>query len=225
MEQQGHILEKDNYLRFCNELDGVISAFPNFLIKESDGRKYIKGILDIPNANGKIAGSFLIEIHFTANYPYRFPDLYEVGGEIERHPDWHKYDDDRCCVTVPADEILKCKQGISLINFIEKFAIPFFANHLYRKLTGRYRNGEFGHSIVGPLQFYTELLKTNDIKLWKKYYEYCFEEINFKFDRNAPCFCGSKMKYKKCHRVVFTILNDIGKDQVFSDIKMISKYS
>ena len=102
-------MTSDNYKAFCDQLDGVIVKYPNLSIKEMDERKILKGILDIPNDDLNIIGSYFIEIHFTNLFPFRFPKLFEIGGDIPSHIDWHKFSDNSCCITVQPDEIIKCK--------------------------------------------------------------------------------------------------------------------
>lgn len=214
-------MEKNNYQLFCSQLRNVVTQFPNLRIKEINGVQYLKGILDIPNDEGDIVGSFLIELHFSKGFPYRFPILLETGGVIPNEADWHKYQNSACCITVGAEEILFCKNGLSLNDFIEKHAIAFFANFIYRKVNGVYKNGEYGHWMLGPKQFYTELLKTEEQKVWLLYFDNVFEGLKYNHERNHHCFCGSGKKFKSCHRIIFNTLKDIGRHQVASDFKEI----
>ena len=82
LETRNHIVTLDNYKAFCNQLGGVIEKYPNLSIKVKDERKILKGILDIPNDDLNIIGSYFIEIHFTNLFPFRFPKLFEIGGDI-----------------------------------------------------------------------------------------------------------------------------------------------
>ena len=214
---QNLILTLSNYPNFCFQLDEVISSYPNLAIKNAGEQKYLKGILDVPNDIGEIVGSFLIEIRFSAKFPYRFPHVYETGGIIPNEADWHKYTDHRCCLTVEADEIVKCKNRITLKEFIGKHVVAFLANYIYRKETGGYKNGDYGHWILGPFQFYSHLLKTSDSQLWIQYFQNVFRHTLYKKDRNEKCFCGSNIAFKKCHKVVFDTLREIGEEQVSKD--------
>jgi hypothetical protein len=223
LEQQNHILGTDNYRIFCIQLQESILKYPNLRIKQNDEIKYLNGILDISDEEKNIIGSFLIEIHFSSLFPYRFPCLLETGGSILNEADWHKYQNSRCCITVEAEEILNCKHGISVIEFIDKYAIPFFANFIYRKENGLYKNGEYGHSIIGPFQFYSDLFKTDDPKLWVQYFKNVFRNLPYNKNRNETCFCGSKNKFKHCHRIVFEKIFDIGEKQVLKDFQNFSK--
>jgi len=206
-------------LEFENEISEVLSIYPCFSRKVDDnGVSYLKGILDIPNDVGIIVGNFSVEIHSTEKFPYRFPKLFEVGNEIPCKADWHKYSDNSCCFTVEPDEILKCKNGISIIQFIDKIAIPYFANQIYRKLTGRYLN-EYSHGSEGLKEFYCDLFKSKDQNIWVRSLDGAFG--NYKIDRNSKCYCNSGLKHKKCHLIVEELIRSIGKEIICKNLKEI----
>ena len=204
---------------FQNDLSEVITKFPSLSVRHFNGKDILKGILDICDESSEVAGSFSVEIHPTEKFPYRFPKLYEVGGDIPCEADWHKYNDESCCITVEQDEILICKNGIKLLYFIEKMVIPYFANQLYRIRTGNYLN-EYPHGKDGIRLFYSELFKSRDIKFWQLCFDYAFN--NTKVRRNDGCYCNSGEKYKKCHMLVEEKLRIIGRQRVMYDINWIT---
>lgn len=203
---------------FQNELPSTLEKYPDFATKSKDGMLYLKGILDIPDTSGSISGSFSVEIHPTEKFPYRFPKMYEVGGAIPVNANWHKYSDNSCCFTVEPDEILICKNGITLLYFVEQIAIPYLAHQLYRRCTGHYLK-EYPHGKEGVRLFYTELFKTSNFNIWQTCYEHAF--IEARTGRNEKCYCNSNAKHKKCHRLVEEKLKVLGKWKVFNDLKMI----
>jgi len=210
----------DSYISFCHQIDSVIKKFPHLKITELDGVQLLKGILDITNEDKEVLGSFLIEINYCVDFPYRFPLLYEVGGDIPNLANWHKYSDDRCCITVEPDEILKCKDGISVIGFIDNYAIPYFANQIYRKQNGRYKNGEYSHGPIGLLEFYSVLFQTTDKSKWREYVNSASSGNAINAGRNVKCFCGSGLKYKNCHNKIFYNINRIGIKRIINDLKI-----
>ena len=214
-------MELGNYELFCNELNEAIRIFPNLSIKEEKDKKILKGILDIYNDESIIVGNYLIEIHFKNGFPFRFPHLFEIGGAIPNEPDWHKYQDASCCITVLPDEILKCKGKVGVVEFIKKYCCSFFANHIHRKKTGNYLNGCYSHGSHGYREFYSELLKTNDTTLWIQYFKHVFISAIFLTDRNSACFCKSGSKFKHCHKMIFDSMWEIGRDQLYLDFKTI----
>lgn len=215
----GHIMLDDGYGIFCRQLDSAITKFPNFKIVESAGGKRLKGILDVNNADNEIVASFSVEIRYCPGFPFRFPFLFEVGGDIPNEADWHKYPDGRCCITVEPDEILKCKDGVSVVEFIGNYGIPYLANQAFRKATGKYKNGEYSHGPLGILEFYAGFFKTTDVNQWKK----CILILNSGKDtqigRNERCFCGSGLKFKNCHDKIFNNAKRLGIRQIVNDLK------
>lgn len=212
----------ESYERFKEQLSDVSQLYPDLIIKTKNNKQFLKGIIDIPNSNGKIVKSFLIEIHWIELFPYRFPKLYETGGAIPCEADWHKYKDNSCCITVEPEEILACKDGITVLSFIRKQVIPYLANQCFRMLQGRYKD-EYPHGEDGYVMFYANLMKTTDTSKWLQYAKYAFDGMSIKPDRNSPCFCGSGMKYKRCHDKVFDKLRSIGKDTLMKHLAYLIK--
>ena len=102
--------------------------------------------------------------------------------------------------------------------FIENELIPFLANQLYRKEVGQYLN-EYSHGISGIREFYCELFKTDEVSLWIRCVKHAFspKEIS----RNDICYCGSGIKYKKCHKQTDEKLKQVGKEQILNDFKLL----
>lgn len=90
--------------------------------------------------------------------------MFEPGGDIPQDADWHKNNDGSCCITVGPDEIEKCWYGITVTDFIVRYAIPYLANQIFRKQTGYYKNGEYAHGRQGLIQYYISLQK-KDLQL------------------------------------------------------------
>lgn len=213
----------DSQVLFEEQLINVISSYPNLSIKkDNNGNAHLRGILDIPNDKNDIVGHFLIEIHRSKNFPFQFPILYEMGGAIPNSPDWHKYNDNSCCITLETDELIKCKNGIHVDFFIKNYVIPYFANQIFRIQEGHYKNGEYAHGSAGIRQFYNELMKTNNENLWVQYVKIAFGQISINAGRNDSCFCGSAIKYKHCHLEVFNTLLKIGYKRILQDFKSLT---
>lgn len=201
---------------FENELPIVCKTYPSLCVKGTDGHKYLKGILDINDGDGNYYGSFSIEIRCSERYPYRFPILYEVGGDIPCDVDWHKYQDCSLCLDVEQSEILRCRNGISLLDFIDGIAIPHLANQLHKKIHGEYVD-EYKHGVNGVREFYTKLLGTTDTSIWVKSAHSIF--VGPPKGRNEACYYGSGIKYKHCHLDADKKLSLIGFQKVYEDFK------
>lgn len=203
---------------FEDELQTVREYFPHLNIQDGESTHYLRGIIDIPDDNGNIVASFLIEIHASPNYPHRYPVLYEVGDDIPCCADWHKYNDNSCCVGVEAEEILRCYNGITITEYITDIVIPYFANQVYKKQTGEYLQ-EYSHGTKGTKEFYEILMGTKNTVEWRQIIGFAFGKI--KHQRNDRCYCGSGLKYKKCHAIVEDMIRKIGEDQIKKDFAQI----
>lgn len=219
MVLQNHILMVVNNNEFKRQTGAFIKEYPNFHVRTDSGLTYLKGILDIPDDEGGIAGSFSIEIHPSKDFPFAFPVLYEVGDEIPCEADWHKYSDNSCCLTVPAKEKLLCKQGITLLWFVTNIVIPYFANQLYKKRTGQYMQ-EYSHGSDGVREFYDELFHSRNLGVWMRCLENAFGRA--KSERNETCYCNSGKKYKRCHLLIEDDVRKIGKEQIMIDFKIMN---
>lgn len=212
---------QDNYTIFENQLESVCQDHPNLKIKERFGRKYLWGTLDIFDADGNSIQDFLVEIHYKNGFPKKFPELLEIGGFIPRDVDWHKYQDDSCCVTADPIEIITCRNDISVRSFINNHAVPYLANQYYRKWYGKYKD-EYSHGVLGLFEAYADIMKTPDMNKWIEYIEYTIGFKPMKTPRNAPCICGENKKFKHCHMQVFDELRAIGRDTLLKHLTEIN---
>lgn len=117
---------------FEKDLADAVKNFPGLSIKGEPGRLFLKGIIDIKSTDGRTLHSYSIEVRNSDGYPHRFPKIYEVGGDIPIGDDWHKYSDNSLCIDVEAEEILKCRRGLSVSDFISQEVLPHLANQRFR---------------------------------------------------------------------------------------------
>lgn len=201
---------------FEHDLLTAVKQFPGLSIKGTPGKLFLKGILDIQDSESNIAFSYSIEIHRSNGYPYSFPRVYEVGGDIPISSDWHKYDDNSLCLDVETEETLKCRRGLPVCDFIRQELIPHLANQRYRAIEGHYVN-EYKHGTLGFKEFYAEQMETTDEQMWLKIANHVF--VMKETRRNELCYCGSGKKYKQCHERIDQRLELIGKQIVLNDFK------
>lgn len=133
---------------------------------------------------------------FEKSYPKYLPQVILKDHNSIKTPDRHISNNGKCCLAtdVEAQEIIG--QNYSLEIFTNQLVIPFFASQVYFDNTGKWPYGDYKHYEEGLIQYYQEKInvsKTNIIK--------GLEVLSGKrnIDRNDICFCGSGLKYKKCH--------------------------
>jgi hypothetical protein len=157
----------------------------------------IEGILPILDRNGTLWDNFDIRIDIKLDYPGSMPAITETGRKIPRDGNWHINRDDTCCVGTTAEQFRKLHQKITVLNWVEMFAVPFFANYIYRKETGDYYNGEWSHGAKGIFEDYSQLYGIEDLNLLLQRLRFCSDRQVM--PHNDSCFCNSGKKYKRCY--------------------------
>ncbi|MBK8564444.1 MAG: SEC-C domain-containing protein [Saprospiraceae bacterium] len=205
-----------SYQTFVSQLGAAVEAYPKLSIVEENGEKFLRGTFDVVDDDGRFWESHEIEIRWQQGFPNCFPKLFEIGGKIHRIADWHTYTDGSCCITIPPKEILLCRNGITVLDFIHEHVRPHLFNQTHRRIEGYYANGEFKHDVEGFWQFYEQELKTTDrVKIVKTLHAAIKKE---KSSKQGPCFCGSGKPYEKCHRQTVIWLRQLGREYLAMEI-------
>lgn len=208
---------------FEEQLEEIIIKYPDLEKLQVKGITILKGSLEIVDSEGKKWDNYQIEIHPKKNFPYCFPTLYEVGEKIPINADWHIYEHDKsCCLTVMQKEIYTCRNGITLLEYIENWVIPYLANQTYRFIHGNYANGEYPHGIIATVIFYQDIFRTRNIRHIIFYISFILK--NRKPNRADICFCGSKQKLRKCHKEAFEICITLSDNILQNDLKILEQY-
>lgn len=198
-----------NYALFNSHIDDVLAKYSGLKRGYKDGNPIIAGDIDIVDKYGKLWDSYSIEIHCSERYPYRYPDLFETSNKIPKIGDWHIYENTlTCCVTIPPKEIIRCRNSITLLEYMDEEVIPYFFNQTHRRVEGYYANGEYSHGAKGLYEYYSEATKIKYVKDLISFMTYVGRTN--KPDRTSKCFCGSGKKYRKCHKDAYEAIKDIG---------------
>lgn len=183
----------------------------------------LEGPLEIYDINGKKRGFFEVQILIPVkSYPYSFPILSEISNKIPKVLDRHINKDGSCCVAILQEQIIEAQKGISVIEFIKKYAIPFFANQIYFEENKKWVNGDYLHGKPGQIQFYFEIFDSSNPGVILNGMELALN--NKKIGRNDPCYCGSSKKYKKCHEGSLSNIRMLGSDKLAEDIEMLGDF-
>jgi hypothetical protein len=198
------------------DLNEVLEMFPKLKLLEKDKKKSVCGEIAIFDAAGNYVNSFDIKVAVPRNYPHGFPLLFETGNKFEHIPDRHISEDGSCCVCSLQESDLVSQKGITIKDFFLRYVIPYLANQLYFDSEEEWANGDYEHGADGILQFYRELFKMDDI-------EQVISLLSFfntkKMNRNDDCFCGQKVKLKRCHMQTYNVIKDLSKSQIEYDIR------
>ena len=211
------------YDAFVLQLEEAYLSFPSLGRATENGKEILKGMLSVVDGNGKHWEDYAVEIHSTENFPDGFPSLFETSGKIPKIGDWHIYEDTlACCLKVKPEEIIRCKKGITVTEYIREEVMPYFFNQTHRRVEGYYINGEYGHGLLGVYEFYSDILGTG------KDYRATVNLLQFIAMNNQPirtslCFCGSQNKFRNCHKKAFEKLKQIGDENLLSDANEFAK--
>jgi len=218
-------LVNNGFLTFKKEAEFIQNEHPGLILdaEEINGTPSVSGIVQLEDENGSSIDSYKIKIIPTADYPNRFPHVFETGGRIPNNIDWHVYPSDgHCCISSIPEEILICKKRISLHNFIVNQVKPYFFNQKYREHHGYFLK-ERPHGIEGNVLFFIETFKTRDLAI-------IIKSLDVIKQRNEPnrvnlCFCGSGLKYRKCHREIYRVISAFSNDELDFFIGMIMRFN
>lgn len=215
----------DGYQIFKNEAEFIQDKYPGLKLGADDKSEApcISGIIYLEDERGSLIDSYKIKIVATTEYPSRFPHIFETDGRIPINIDWHVYPNDgHFCISSIPEEILICKNGISLNSFIENQVKPYLFNQKYREIHGFFLK-ERPHGNKGNIQFFSDAFKTNELTAIAK--GLIFIKQRKEPNRVSQCFCGSRQKYRKCHRETYRILSAFSNDELTTFIEMVRKFS
>ena len=200
-----------------NQINEILSAFPGLKLKEKG--KFI-GFIDIGDMD-----QYEIEADFS-RFPIQFPSVRETGERIPKKADRHVYQDTgNFCFTTSAREQILLKKSIkTLPDFFNRILIPFLLNNSYYELNGTYIHGEYPHGVPGIIAGYSDILGIADTRRFISIIRDRLKGI--KIRPNDLCFCGSKLKIKKCstHYERYKEFRLIDKICLQRDYEMIIEY-
>ncbi|MBX9785509.1 MAG: hypothetical protein K2X48_19680 [Chitinophagaceae bacterium] len=197
-----------------NDIEDALRRYPMLYLKQINDEYFLQGNFIACDVKSKIEiDRFEILLGFTKNYPYRFPIVWELSNKIPKTLDRHIKNDGTLCFSNLQEELRFCKNGITLIDFLQKVLNPHLCREYYREKEGVYPTGERAHGLEGGIwQEYYEIFDTQDkAKI--------LEEIEMilthkSIGRNSLCYCNRGKIYKACHEKIEPKILDIGMKNV-----------
>lgn len=189
-------------------------VLPNYnglsLADNKEGVPELSGVISLEQS-GVIVDSYSIRIVPTKDYPLWFPNVFETENRIPCNTDWHVHKDSHFCLCTVPEEMLKCKKGYALTQFIEHEVKPFLYNQTHRRKYGYFIN-ERSHGFKGELEYYRDVLHLNDVVDIARFFRFVLQRKEP--GRTAICFCGSGMKYRKCHKDAYRMFSGLDDDEL-----------
>lgn len=193
----------------------VLDCYPKLVLIEEKKRKFLAGEIDIFDANGVYLDSYGIKIRIPLNYPYGFPVLYETSNKFPHIPDRHVNEGGSCCVCSLQEEDMVRQKGISILDYVGAYAVPYLANQIHFDHTGIWANGDYEHGSYGIFQYYRELFKTENIDDTT---DLLSTLSRGRINRNDVCFCGSNVKLKRCHLNTYRTVKNFHPKRLLEDL-------
>jgi len=181
----------------------------------------------------RIKDSYEIEIILSSKSPSILPRIRETGGRIKKAKekfgkeslaDIHVNPDETVCLCAYPEEKIKLPNGFDLKDFFGGLLIPYFYAQSFFEKTGKWIWGERSHGTLGLLESYFDNRGDGkNIGLTKGYIEdlkqlqdsELFYQTLFKRKKikgHVPCYCGSKLKFRNCHKNAFYGLWNLKED-------------
>ncbi len=181
-----------NETLFHKEIKLLREYYPSLKFYQENSKIYFRGLLNIEDID-----SFEIEILLPEDYPKSLPIVKDIGNNIPKNINRHMYSDGTCCLTINHVMIQKYQaNNYYLLNFIDDFVKPFFANQLYFEQTGTWLTGEYSHGNDGKREYLKEYIQITDDVLFGKLLHLA---IKSRFNQQKQCPCHSKKPLKRCH--------------------------
>jgi hypothetical protein len=164
--------------------------------------------------------SFNVAIKFPNRYPYRFPCVLETAKRIPPVKERHVNDDGFLCFGAEPEELIICKDGITLTFFLKNILIPHLAREVYVEFHKIYPHGERPHYLrAGNMDFYYEKMCSNDTILILK--AFCYIITDRLPKPKESCICGTGNQYEHCHATAVNELALLPTAYIENEIKAI----
>jgi len=198
--------------------------YPSLLLSIDDSKVILTGMLFLRDLEGKEIDHYRIRIVFNDNYPEIEPMVYEIGGRIPKIADRHFYPTETNACLFLIDERYKYyTSSTTIVNFIRQIVEPFFLSQTHYELTGKWLFGDRRHGVFGIIDFYKEILETEDLQVISKF---LYALAGDKVKGHWNCFCGSNSKIRHCHfELVKEFRNKIPKRIALKSLRQVYEYS
>lgn len=174
----------------------LASGFPSLHLFEQPGQDpEVRGTFEVRGEAGSVLDTFLVRIQIPPDYPRSLPVVWEVGGRIPCLQGRHIESDGKACVLLPDERWRTFPIGASFSEYLRGPLHSFFLSQVAFELTGEWPFGEWGHGGHGIVQFYQEMLGTNDPITIALFLESLSKG---RFEPLRSCFCGSGNRLAAC---------------------------
>jgi hypothetical protein len=135
-------------------------------------------------------------IEFPVGYPNHEPLAFETDRRFRHDADHHFYGNDRCCLWLDVETRWRSSDPGALRRFLDELKV-FYYRQLMMEANPNlpYPGPSRGHGTLGYLEHLEERLRLRTVDLPR-----LIRALDGGVYRNAPCPCGRRIRYRKCHR-------------------------
>lgn len=223
----GRHLKEVWYKKYPENFDDLkkqlLLLYPTLHINIRNGILYIEGSLYLINVDTGIEfDRYTIEIMIPNDYPDNLPIVRETDGRIPKILDRHFFPDtENACLFLPDEKYLYLDNDSNIIDFIKGPVESFFLAQSYYDLTHKWINGEWGHGLIGILEYYSELLNSKKIITIIHFLNLMSKEI---VKGHWECYCGSGLILRNCHyKILIDMRSKIHYKRAFFLLTVIKK--
>lgn len=177
---------------------------------QPDGHMALVGDVGVKTSSG-VAFRIATQVDFPDEYPRQEPVAREVGDRFLHDADHHFFDSNVCCLWLDVESKWRASDPDALRVFLLELGVFYQRQLVMEAQPGRgYPGPQRAHGVEAYLDHAVERwrLTRGDLHLMIK-------ALTVGVSRNAPCPCGSRVRYRKCHRQRITTFRDrIRNDQL-----------
>ena len=181
---------------FNKDIETVLKKYT--LLEYNRYTRILTGEIELFSESGGYIDIFEVEIKIPDCFPRCFPKVTEIGGKIPRTVTRHVMPDSNyLCLAVWVEELLICKNGITLQWFIDKVLVPRLCEE-YRVNNGERYQQEYSHDLGGTWEFLMKKLELNNPETVLNFLETLANKK--RPNGNSLCLCRSGKSYSQCHK-------------------------
>ncbi len=193
--------QRDGGARLAQDQASISEMFPglSYRVDETAGRVFLDGLLTLVAECG-VPTSIVVRVEFPSDYPQGEPHIFEVAGRFPHVSDRHFFADGQCCLWLPTESRWEPDDPEGLCRFLEEVAV-FFDQQLVYEAGGRseWPGEQRSHGDEGYLEYIVDELG-GDRHLLVVFAPILLGLQKGRVQSNDPCPCGSRRKYKGCHK-------------------------
>ena len=187
--------------RLAQDRACIAEMFPelSYRIDETAERVFLDGAITLVAECG-VPTSISVRVEFPSDYPQGEPRIFEVAGRFPHVSDRHFFADGQCCLWLPPESRWKSNKPDGLCRILEEVAV-FFDQQLVYEAEGLdvWPGGQRSHGEEGYLEYVQDVLG-GDQQLVAAFVPILAGPKKGYAQSNDLCPCGSKRKYKRCHK-------------------------